>query len=262
MPEERWLRYGRTGTACLTLLLCALSFLWAPHDPHLVDLSVRLQAPGPEYWLGTDAMGRDVLSRVLHGGKTTLGIVLFSGALIVLIGTPLGLCLGYWQGRFGWIFESLLNACTAFPPIAYMLVFMGAWGSGLLPIVTVLVLSSSLRLLKLVKIRTEQEKAKAYVQCAAACGASRMRIMFWHIEPNVRKDSFIFLSLLCADMVLLITSFSFIGLGPGERIIDWGGIILEGSEVSMLRPDLMFYPIVLVLISTLAFNVMGDDERR
>lgn len=251
----------RTALALLTLLLCSVAYLAAPHDPHLVSLPDRLLPPGPQYLLGTDALGRDVLSRVLHGGRATLGIVLAAGICIIALGMPIGLGLGYFEGRFSWLSESVLNACAAFPPIAYMIVFSGAWGSGLLPIMTSLVLASLLRIVKLIKVRTEQEKGKAYVLCAAACGASRSRLLLRHIAPNVSKDAFVFLSLLCADMILLITSFSFIGLGPGEAVIDWGSLIMEGSEVSMLRPDLMLYPVLMVFISAFVFNKLGDGER-
>lgn len=266
-PLPRWRRavfaYWRVWAAILTIAICAVSFIWAPHDPHLVNLSIRLQSPNAIHWLGTDALGRDVFSRLLHGGKVTLGLVLGSGILIFVIATPLGLWLGYNnQGRWQWLKESVLHACTAFPPIAYMIVFVGAWGNGLFPLVTALVTASVLRLVKLVKVRVEWERDRAYVQCAVACGASPKRVLLRHIAPNVRKDSLLFLSLLIADMILLITSFSFIGLGAGTQVIDWGGMILEGSEVSLLRPDLMFYPILLVFVSTFIFNKLGDDLRR
>lgn len=242
------------------ILFCALGFLFAPNDPNLVDLSARLQGPSADYPLGTDTLGRCVLSRVLYGGRTTLGIVLFSALLILILGVPLGLLMGAVRKRSGFIGESLLNAATALPPIAYLIVFMGAWGSGAMTTMIAVALSLFLRIIKLVKAKTEFENGKAYVLCATASGASRRRILFVHILPNVLQDVVLFLCLSCADMIMMITSFSFLGLGLGDTVVDWGGMILEAQSVAMLRPELIFYPILFVFLCTVSFNVLGRER--
>lgn len=244
----------------LAILFCALGSLFAPNDPNLVDLTVKLQGPSAQYPFGTDAMGRCVLSRVLYGGRTTLGIVLLSAGLILAVGLPLGLLMGSAKKRSGLVGESLLNAATALPPIAYLIVFMGAWGSGARTTMVAVALSLFLRVIKLVKSKTEFENGKAYVLCATAAGASRARILFVHILPNLFQDVLLFLCLSCADMIMMITSFSFMGLGLGDTAVDWGGMILDAQAVAFKRPELIFYPILFVFLCTVAFNVLGEER--
>lgn len=244
----------------LAVLFCAFGFLLAPNDPNFVDLTVKLQGPSTKYPFGTDAMGRCVLSRVLYGGRTTLGIVLLSTGLILVVGLPLGLLMGSARRKSGVIGESLLNAATALPPIAYLIVFMGAWGSGAVTTMAAVALSLFLRVIKLVKSKTEIENGKAYVLCATASGASRLRILFVHILPNLFQDVLLFLCLSCADMIMMITGFSFMGLGLGDTAVDWGSMILDAQSVAFKRPDLIFYPIIFVFLCTVAFNVLGEER--
>lgn len=247
------------GIAILVIAFCTIAFLFAPNDPNKVDLSLRLLSPNSSYPFGTDTMGRCVLSRVFYGGYSTVGIVLFSSLIIIAIGTPVGLFMGYFKGGHNFIGESLLNALTALPPIAYLIVFIGAWGSGIITTLAALTFAVFFRIIKLVKAKTEVEKEKAYVLCAVASGASHSRIIFRHIFPNLIKEVTVFLSLACADMILMITSFSFLGLGLGDNVIDWGGMILEGRVVSGIRPYIMMYPIIFVFLCTFSFNKLGEE---
>jgi len=255
------IRYGnwRIWTAASVLLLCAFAYLFAPHDPYQIELGKRLLPPSSEYPFGTDSMGRCLLSRVLYGGRTTLGIVLLTWLATLAIGLPLGIAVGFWRGRFRALGDSFLNVLASFPPIVYLIVWMGAWGSGTNTVVVALTIASLVSLVKLVKARAEIERDKAYVVCAAASGASRLRILFWHVPPNLIRESVVLLSLISADIVLMISGFSFIGLGVGEGGIDWGAIMTDGRTVALLRPDIMLYPLALIVACAFAFNVLGEE---
>ena len=258
-------RNGIIGLALLLLVFCVIGYRFAPNDPLTVNLGARLLPPDELYPFGTDMMGRCVLSRILYGGRTTLGIVLMSSAVILLFGVPTGLVMGtIKRGIVMTVLESVLNAVTSMPPIAYLIVFIGAWGNSASTMLVALTLSLVLRIIKLVKAQTEVEWKKAYVLCAISSGASGTRILFVHILPNIIKGSLVFLSLSCADMIVMITSFSFIGLGLGDSSIDWGSMIQEGQSVSMIRPDLIVYPMIFAFICTFAFNTLADEmtERR
>ena len=244
----------------LVIILCAFGAFLAPNDPLKVNLTAKLQGPGLQYPFGTDAMGRCVLSRVLYGGRTTLVIVLFSSFLILVTGVPIGLLMGSARRKSSLFGESLLNAATALPPIAYLIVFMGAWGSGALTTMVAIAASLFLRVIKLAKSKTELEYAKAYVLCATAAGASRMRILFVHILPNILRDIILFLCLSCAEMIMMITSFSFMGLGLGDDTIDWGSMILDAQKVAYKRPDMILYPIAVMFLATFAFNILGQER--
>ena len=157
------------------------------------------------------------------------------------------------------LIDGFINAVTAIPPIAYLIVFVGAWGSGAKTTLIALTISYILRYIKLVRTRTDMEIGKAYIMCAIASGASKARIMLIHIFPNLLAEMIRFLCLSCADMILAITGFSFIGLGLGDNVVDWGRMILDARGALILHPFMVLYPIGAVIISTLCFNIIGRN---
>lgn len=239
------------------ILFCAFGFILAPNDPNHIDMTAKFAMPCGEYPFGTDHLGRCVFSRVLYGGKTTLGIVLIGAAIVIVVGTILGLLIGQRRNGQSVMIESVLNAVTAIPPIAYLIIFIGAWGNGIPTMLTALTVSLMIRLIKLVKTKTEIEFRRAYVICAVASGASRMRVLFIHIVPNIIGDVIHYVCLSCTDMIMAIVGFSFIGLDLGDNIIDWGMMVSEARAVLFMRPDIIFYPILFIFLCTLSFNLMA-----
>lgn len=244
----------------LTILsICVLGFLIAPNDPNKANLLDRYANSSQIFPFGTDSMGRCVFSRILYGGKTTLGIVLCGSIIIFIAGTTLGMTFSKGIMKSNIIIDSFINAITAIPPVAYLIVFIGAWGNGIRTMLISMTASYILRYVKLVRAWTDIEMNKAYVMCAVASGAPKMRIMVVHILPNILGQMIQFLCLSCANMVLTITGFSFIGLGLGDNVVDWGSMILEARAVVDMYPDLILYPMFFVLICALSFNVLGKQ---
>jgi ABC-type dipeptide/oligopeptide/nickel transport systems, permease components len=243
----------------LLILFFAFGFLLAPHDPYHVDMSIRFQPPGSGYPLGTDNMGRCVLSRLLYGGRTTLAIILGGSLLVAFFGCIAGLLLGGTTGQKTVWLESLFNAVTAIPPIAYLIIFISAWGNGVRTMLSAVTVSLLLRLLKLVKSRTETELAKAYIMCALASGADHYRILFFHIFPNLIRDVMNFICMSAADMVLSIVGFSFIGLGLGDNVIDWGTMVSETHHYIIAYPGLTMYPVAFIFLCTLSLYLLGHQ---
>lgn len=245
------------------LLLCLFGYRFAPNDPDHVDMAMRFAPSSTQFPLGTDNLGRCTLSRLLHGGRTTLSIVIAGCAIVVVLGTLLGLWLGSGK-KGGHIFlEGLLNAVTAIPPIAYLIIFIAAWGNGVTTMLTAVCISLFLRLLKLVKTRAAVEMGKAYVMCAVASGSGRANLMFVQVLPNLLWDVAHFVLLSCADMVLSIVGFSFIGLGMGDNIIDWGTMVSETHHYIIAHPALTLYPVAFIFLCALAFNLLGRQiEKR
>lgn len=242
------------------LLCCALAFVFAPNDPFQVNLSQRLIKANTQYPLGTDTMGRCVLSRLMYGGRETIALVIVGGITMAIIGSVFGVLMGYFQDRFYWIGEAFLYAFTAFPPMVYLIIFVSTMGSGIFTTMMALILSNIVRVIKLVKTKTEQEKSKAYVYCAEASGASKMRIAFRHILPNLLGEIAVYVSLTCADMILLTTSFAFVGIAMmGSGVVDWGTMIADASTVAAIRPELMIYPAIGIFICTFVFNMLGEE---
>lgn len=246
-----------TVLAILILCLLAFGFLFAPNDPTKTDMLSRLQENSSQYPLGTDAMGRCIYSRILYGGKTTLGIVLGGAGLIFIIGSILGMAISKWVVKQNALIDGIINAVTAIPPIAYLIVFMGAWGNGISTMMLAMTASYVLRYIRLARTRIDIESEKAYVSCAIASGASKVRILTVHIFPNILSELIQFLCLSCADMILTITGFSFIGLGLGDNVVDWGTMILDARSSLILYPTMIIYPMMTVLICALCFNVLG-----
>jgi len=243
----------------VVILFLALGFLLAPNDPMHVDVGIKFLESGGDYPLGTDEMGRCIFSRLLYGGRTTLGIVLVGSLMVLFLGVFFGVLMaggGHHQNTIIW--ESLLNAVTAVPPIAYLIVFIGAWGNGIATMLIALTASLSVRLIKLVKTEAELELQKAYILCAVASGASKKRVMLVHVVPNLLPDVIRFLCLSGGEMILAITGFSFIGLGMGDTVIDWGMMVADARSVLLLRPELMLYPIAAIIMCTFSFNLLAQ----
>ena len=156
-------------------------------------------------------------------------------------------------------FSSLLDAVTAIPPLAYLIIFVGIWGNSIPTMLVALTVSLILRMIKLVKTQTELELDKAYVLCAVSSGASRSRVLFVHILPNIIRPLVHFLCLSCAEMIMNISAFSFIGLTLGDDVIDWGSMLSEGRSMLMTHPSLLFLPILFIFLCTLAFNLLAKQ---
>ena len=250
-------KWHATLISIMVILFFFTGFLFAPNNPMESNLLARYAAPNAKYPFGTDDMGRCILSRILYGGWTTLGIVIGGSLIVFILGTVLGMLTSRAVMKKNAFVDGLINAVTAIPPIAYLIVFIGAWGSGIKTTLVALTLSYILRYIKLVRTRTDIEIGKAYVMCSVASGASKSRILLVHIFPNMISEMIRFLCLSSADMILAITGFSFIGLGLGDNVVDWGGMILNARGALILNPTMILYPIVPVILSTLCFNIIG-----
>lgn len=246
----------------LILGFFTFGFLFAPNNPEYVDMSSRFLSPCWQYPLGTDNLGRCVFSRILYGGKTTLNIILFGSIIIIFLGIVLGLPMGNSKGKIKLILESLLNAVTAVPPMAYLIILIAVMGNGITTMLVAVVLSVFLRMVKLVKTRTEVELGKAYVLSAITSGAGNLHILFVDILPNIIWDVLHYILLSAADMVIAIVSFSFIGLGMGDNIIDWGVMIAELHHFIIAHPKLTVYPVIAIVLCAVSFNILGRTIER
>lgn len=247
----------KEGIFFLIIMASVLAYKVAPNDPFHVDMTQRLSSPSALYPLGTDLLGRCILSRLLYGGQTTVGVVLIGALLVIGIGMVLGLLVSQNKERRGLVLESLLNAITAIPPIAYLIIFIGAWGNSIFTMVMAISLSLLLRVIKLVKTRAEIEFNKAYIYCAKTSGASHFRLLFWHVLPNILGEIIEFVCLSCADMVLAVVAFSFIGLGFGDNVVDWGMMVSESHHLILSHPLLTYYPVAAIFMCTLCFYLLG-----
>lgn len=241
----------------LILLFFLFGFLFAPHNPTAADIQNKYLSGSKEYPFGTDNFGRCEFSRILEGGKTTLGIVLVGSFIVIVLGIFFGILLAKTSRRRNVFAESILNAVTAIPPVAYLIIFIGIWGNSIPTMLVALTASLILRMIKLVKTLIEAEYDKAYIMCAIACGASKIKIMLIHILPNIIRDIVQFICLSCAEMIVAISGFSFIGLSLGDDVIDWGVMLSDARALAGTHPELLMYPIFFIFVSSLCFNYLG-----
>ncbi len=244
-------------TPILVIIFMYFGYMIAPNDPLEVNLDLRFSSPSNNYPLGADGLGRCVFSRILYGGKTTLYMVILSSIIIFILGFAIGSVTSKFVIKKNVIVESLINAVTAIPPIAYLIIFVASWGNGVKTTLIALVISYILRFVRLVRTQINVESEKAYIMCMISLGSSKLRLIVIHILPNILPELVHYLCLSCADMILAITGFSFIGLGLGDNVVEWGGMVLEARDSIFIKPDLIIYPIIAVLLCTISFNLLG-----
>lgn len=247
--------------AILILAAAAFGYFFAPNDPLHIDLAARLSPKNQFYPLGTDTMGRCILSRLLYGGKITMCIVGIEFVLVFLCGTGIGLFLAGFDKRFV-LAESALNALTAIPPMVYLIVFMSAWGNSVVTMIAALTLSLSLRLIKLVKFRALEESKRAYVLCAYVSGENKALILVKEILPNLFYEVLRFLCLSSVEIIISISAFSIIGLSMGAHVVDWGLMISDARSVIITRPDLILYPVGAIVACSFALNSLAGSLER
>lgn len=244
------------------ILFCFLGFLFIPNDPYATNITAKFLEPGGQFPFGTDELGRCEFSRILWAGKTTIGIILPSALIVMIVGSLLGLFMGQSTSGKNVLIDSVLNAVTAIPPIAYLVIFIGIWGNSIPTMLIALTASLILRLIKLVKTLTEIELGKAYVMCAISAGASKPKILLMHILPNITRDIVHFILLSCAEMIMTISGFSLIGLTLGDEVIDWGYMLSSARSYTGLRPELLLYPVAFIFLTSFCFNYLGKQLER
>jgi peptide/nickel transport system permease protein len=265
-----WLRSPlvRNKTYLFALLLLAfivlvavLAPVLAPYDPILGDLGLSLNPPSSEHWLGTDQQGRDIFSRIIWGGRSTLLAALGVVVLSELIGIPLGLMAGYFGGRVDAIITRGLDVILAFPPLLLAFVTASVFGRGLENAVLTLSVTYAPLIARVVRSVVLVERETQYVEAAKALGASDSRILTMHIPRNIVSPILVQSSIDLAYAILDLAALGFLGLGVQPPTADWGAMLSEGREHLLISPNLAIAAGIAVMLSVIAFNLVGDGLR-
>lgn len=251
------------GLVIVAVLLIMIVFapLLAPHDPNFGTLSDSLASPGRKYLLGADKNGRDVLSRLIFGARTALGGALAVVIISELIGVPLGIWSAY---RSGWVDEvvtRVLDMMLAFPPLLLSFAIVAAFGPSMRNVVISLGILYVPFITRVVRSVTLVQKEMVYTEAARAMGYPQSRIIFRHILPNCVSPIIVVSSLDLAYALLDIAALSYLGLGVQPPTPDWGSMLSEGQLVLLTAPHLALSAGLLILISVLGFNLLGDGLR-
>ncbi len=256
-------RWTVAGLAVVVLLaLVALGAPWlAPGDPYRGDLSAGLQPPSSAYLLGTDAQGRDVLSRVLYGARLSLTVGLGSQAVSLAVGLALGLVAGY-SGR--WVDATVMRVADvtlAFPSLLLLIAIAAAVKPSLPVVCLVIGLVGWAGMARLVRGQVLVVRALDYVQAARALGASDARLVTRHILPNVLAPVIVATTLGIGGAIMAEAALSFVGLGAQPPTPSWGAMVAEGRDLLRVAPWVSLFPGLAIGVAVLSLNLLGDGLR-
>jgi len=256
-------RMALAGTLFLTLLILgALAApLVSPYDPLKPDLARMLTAPSPAHLLGTDDLGRDVLTRLLHGARLSLGAACLAVTIATLAGVPIGLVAGYLGGRIDDALMRIIDALQAFPALILAMAIAAALGPGLFNVMVAVGVVYTPRFARLVRGQVLALREEPFVESARAAGATHARVLARHVLPNVVAPIVVQVSIGVAFALLAETALSFLGVGIKPPEPSWGTDVGRGYRFMRLAPWLVFMPGTAILLTALAFNLVGDGIR-
>jgi peptide/nickel transport system permease protein len=237
------------------------AFLILKHDPYLTNLSGRLQSMSLQHPLGTDHLGRDVLTRLLLGGQQTIGYSLLALVAAVSIGVPLGIIAGYKGGLVDRLFMRIADGFLAFPDTIVAIVLVGLLGPSITNLILAIILVKWVNYARLVRSTVLSEAQKEYIFIARINGLSASRIMTKHLFPHIVGHVLVMASLDVGKIILLISAFSYIGLGAQPPMPEWGAMLNDSRAYFQSMPELMFYPGLAIVAVVLVTNMLGDYFR-
>lgn len=266
MATRRFLQQrGATFGLALLLSLGVIAVaapLVAPHDPLAVNKEGALQAPSGQFWFGTDELGRDILSRVLHASRLSLGLGLAAVLLAALIGVPLGLVAGYLMGWVDTVVMRAVDCMLAFPPVLLAMVVVAVLGPGSANVMLAVALASAPTFARLARAHTLAQKERDYVLAALALGASTPRILTRGILPNVLAPILVQISLSLGYAMLLEAALSFLGLGTQPPDASWGAMLNVGRGHMLRAPWYVIFPGLAITLTILAINAVTEGLNR
>jgi peptide/nickel transport system permease protein len=243
------------------ILMALVGPLLAPYDPLAVDLLQNLEGPSVAHPFGTDEVGRDILSRIVHGARTSLFIAVTGVAIALLAGVAIGQAAGYYGGLLDTLAMRLIDVMLAFPSILLAIVILSMLGPGLHSTIIAIGISSIPSFARLARASTLAEKQRDYVDAARALGATSQRILVAHILPNIAAAIIVQASLRMSTMILTAAGLSFIGLGVQPPTPEWGVMISQARAYLQESPHAILFPGLAVVAVVLGFNLFGDGLR-
>ncbi|WP_425483105.1 ABC transporter permease [Chelativorans alearense] len=244
----------------LIVLASLLAPLIVPHDPMSMDALQRLKGPSETHPLGTDAYGRDLLSRVVTGGRISLLIGIGAAVVSVLIGLLTGLVSGFFRIADA-IIMRVMDSLMAIPSILLAIALVALNGPSIWSVMSAITIPEIPRVVRLVRSVVLSAREEPYVEAAVALGSSMPKILWQHLMPNTLAPLIVQGTYICASAILTEAILSFLGAGVSTEIPTWGNIMAEGRVYFQLKPSLIFWPGVMLSLCILSINLLGDTAR-
>ncbi|WP_245975661.1 ABC transporter permease [Amycolatopsis palatopharyngis] len=245
----------------LVVLAALVSFLWTPHDPLLVEANARLLGPTADYVLGTDRFGRDVVSQLMVGARTTLYVGIVAVGIAAVIGTPLGVLAGMSRNWLGELVMRANDLMLAFPALLLAIMLGAVYGASTLTAMIAIGIATIPSFARIARSGTLRVMSTEYVLAARAAGRSRLWIAWRHVLPNISGLVLVQSSVSFAIAVLAEAALSFLGFGTRPPTPSWGRMLQESQELLAIAPRLALVPGIAIAIAVLGFNLLGDGLR-
>ncbi|CAH1663190.1 Ni(2(+)) ABC transporter membrane subunit NikC [Hyphomicrobiales bacterium] len=257
----RWSSRIACGLVAVLLLAAIAAPLIAPYDPNAVDLPGRLQGPSLAHWMGTDHLGRDMLSRLIYGSRVSLGAVAIALSGIIALGIVIGGTSAVLGGRADQVIMRCCDVFLTFPTIVLALFMVGMLGTGLVNVIIAIVLSHWAWYARIVRGLVLSFKRRDFILAARVAGASRTRIFIEHLLPPTFAQLVVLATLDIGHIMLHVSGLSFLGLGVMAPTAEWGVMINDARQFVWTEPMLLFWPGFALFVAVAAFNLAGDAIR-
>ena len=268
-PGPAWLRRVLRSRLALPALLvlcgvvvCAVAApVVAPHDPYFQDYASVLEPPSPAHLMGTDDIGRDVLSRVIYGARVSVSVGLVAVALAMLLGVPLGLVAAYGRGWLDDVIMRIMDAIASFPALVLALGITAALRPGLLNVMVAIGVVYTPMFARLARGEALSLREREYIAAARVVGAGALRVIRLHIWPNATAPIIVLASLRVASAIITEAGLSFLGAGVPPPVPSWGAMLRASYQYTETAPWLAIFPGVAIFLTVLATNIVGDALR-
>ena len=250
-----------TLLAALILIVSLFSAQLAPYDPYVTDPQLILKAPSAEHLLGTDNYGRDILSRILVGAKTSIFAAFFIILAAGSLGSLIGLLSGYYRGRMDAVLMRTTDVFQAFPDIVLAIAVAGVLGGGLVNAILALIATTWTQYARIARSAAIAAKEETYIQAARLSGCTDTRLLFGHILPNIAGPLIVTAVLHVSTMMMGLAGLSYLGIGVQIPAAEWGAMISEGQKYLQQAPWAALAPSAVMVAVMMVFNMFGDQLR-
>ncbi|MBM1186253.1 nickel ABC transporter permease subunit NikC [Pseudomonas lundensis] len=261
LPRPRRGLHVGLALVALLLLMALLGPWLTPYDPTLVNLDDRLLPASSAHWLGTDHLGRDVLSRLIVGTRLSLGSVVLTLGLVLILGVVIGGMAGVIGGKLDMFLMRLCDMFLTFPTLVLAFFLIAVLGTGLTNVIIAIALSHWAWYARMVRGMVIAQRNRDYVLASRLAGASRLTRLRQHIMPNVVGQLLVLASMDIGHMMLHVSGLSFLGLGVSPPTPEWGVMINDSKEFIWTHPQLLLWPGLMIFLAVMAFNLLGDALR-
>jgi len=252
-------------TGIIIILILAFIAIFAPYlslyDPLEVNMANRLQMPSEEHPLGTDQLGRDLLSRIIYATYVSITAAALATLMIITFGVTIGAIAGYFGGIVDQAIMRIVDVLLAFPSLILTIAIAGILGPSLMNLIIAMTATGWVGYSRIIRGSVLSIKEKEFVEAARALGFGNLYIIARHIIPNVISPVIVIATIDMGHIILSITGLSFLGLGAQPPTPEWGTMLNEGKSFMTTAPHLMIFPGLMIMITVLAFNFLGDGLR-